>query len=345
MTDLEGGAQVKLYETKSRIWSINYQKETDSLLWYDNKEEIFYQYSLKNNRIESKIKVDSDSRYSLTYPIDNKNILGLIYPFSHNIYKFDLASQNIELASKFDGRFASFIGENLVFLSNDGESIKLNTVFKDGKVKSKKVSFSYRDFKISSDSQEAFGVSESEIEILNYEDLSVKDIITPKGDLISVNYLLDKNIGYIVQDKPSANSSSYIFNRSNSNSILLPVKNAVWFGQLPNNKLIFLNNLDMLIFFDISTGEQTKGFKVNKSAYKHSLSASQNKLYHSTGKTVYEYDFSESFSVSPKKVFEISKAEDVILDVNFSSSGSTLTLEIVELVNNGLEILSPEKSD
>ncbi len=345
MTDLEGGAQVKLYETKSRIWSINYQKETDSLLWYDNKEEIFYQYSLKNNRIESKIKVDSDSRYSLTYPIDNKNILGLIYPFSHNIYKLDLTSQSIEQTSRVNGRFANFVGENLVFLSNDGESIKLNTVFKDGKVKSKKVSFSYRDFKISSDSQEAFGVSESEIEILNYEDLSVKEVINPEGNFISASYLLNKNIGYIVKDESGASTRSYIFNRSNSNSILLPVKNAVWFGQLPNNKLIFLNNLDMLIFFDLSTGEQTKGFKVKKSAYKHSLSASQNKLYHSTGKTVYEYDFSESFSVSPKKVFEIIKAEDVILDVNFSSSGSTLTLEIVELVNNEPVILSPEKSD
>ena len=345
MTDLEGGAQVKLHEAKNRIWTINYNNETDSLLWYDNNEEIFYQYSLKNNRIESKIKVDSDSRYSLTYPIDNKSILGLIYPFSHNIYKLDLTSQSIEQTSRVNSRFASFVGENLVFLSNDGESIKLNTVFKDGKVKSKKVSFSYRDFKISSDSQEAFGVSESEIEILNYEDLSVKDIITPKGDLISVNYLLDKNIGYIVQDKPSANSSSYIFNRSNSNSILLPVKNAVWFGQLPNNKLIFLNNLDMLIFFDISTGEQTKGFKVNKSAYKHSLSASQNKLYHSTGKAVYEYDFSESFSVTPKKVFEISTAEDVIRDIEFSSSEKILSLEIVELVNNELVRLSLEKSD
>lgn len=345
MTDLEGGAQIKLYETKSRIWTINYNNETDSLLWYDNRKELFYQYSLNNNRIVSKTKVHSRSRYSATYPINNNSVLGLIYPFTHNIYKFDLASQNFERVSKFDSKFASFIGENLVFLSNDGESTKLNTVFKDGKVKSKKVSFSYRDFKISSDSKEAFGVSESEIEILNYEYLSVKDVITPKGDLISVNYLLDKNIGYIVQDKPSANSSSYIFNRSNSNSILLPVKNAVWFGQLRNNKLIFLNNLDMLIFFDLSTGEQTKGFKVKKSAYKHSLSASQNKLYHSTGKTVYEYDFSESFSVSPKKVFEISKAEDVILDVNFSSSGNTLTLEIVELVNNELVRLSLEESD
>ena len=336
MTDLEGGAQVKLHEAKNRIWLINYQKETDSLLWYDNNEEIFYQYSLKNNRIESKIKVDSDSRYSLTYPIDNKSILGLIYPFSHNIYKLDLTSQNIELASKFDSRFASFIGENLVFLSNDGESIKLNTVFKDGKVKSKKVSFSYRDFKISSDSQEAFGVSESEIEILSYEDLSVKDVITPKGDLISVNYLLDKNIGYIVQDESGASTRSYIFNRSNSKSILLPVKNAVWFGQLRNNKLIFLNNLDMLIFFDLSTGEQTKGFKVNPSVYKHSLSTSQNKIYHSTGKEVYEYDFSESTDTSPKEVFKVGKVKKFVRDIEFSSSENILSLEIVELGNNEL---------
>ena len=345
MTDLEGGAQVKLYETKSRIWSINYQKETDSLLWYDNKEEIFYQYSLKNNRIESKIKVDSDSRYSLTYPIDNKSILGLIYPFSHNIYKLDLTSQSIEQTSRVNSRFASFVGENLVFLSNDGESIKLNTVFKDGKVKSKKVSFSYRDFKISSDSQEAFGVSESEIEILSYEDLSVKDVITPKGDLISVNYLLDKNIGYIVQDESGASTRSYIFNRSNSKSILLPVKNAVWFGQLRNNKLIFLNNLDMLIFFDLSTGEQTKGFKVNPSVYKHSLSTSQNKIYHSTGKEVYEYDFSESTDTSPKEVFKVGKVKKYVRDIEFSSSENILSLEIVELGNNELVRLSLEKSD
>ena len=345
MTDLEGGAQVKLHEAKNRIWLINYQKETDSLLWYDNKEEIFYQYSLKNNRIESKIKVDSDSRYSLTYPIDNKSILGLIYPFSHNIYKLDLTSQSIEQTSRVNSRFASFVGENLVFLSNDGESIKLNTVFKDGKVKSKKVSFSYRDFKISSDSQEAFGVNESEIEILSYEDLSVKDVITPKGDLISVNYLLDKNIGYIVQDESGASTRSYIFNKSNSKSILLPVKNAVWFGQLRNNKLIFLNNLDMLIFFDLSTGEQTKGFKVNQSVYKHSLSTSQNKIYHSTGKEVYEYDFSESTDTSPKEVFKVGKVKKYVRDIEFSSSENILSLEIVELGNNELVRLSLEKSD
>jgi hypothetical protein len=345
MTDLEGGAQVKLYETKNRIWTINYNNETDSLLWYDNKEEIFYQYSLNNNRIESKIKVDSASSYSITYPINNKNILGLIYPFSHNIYKLDLTSQSIEQTSRVNSRFASFVGENLVFLSNDGESIKLNTVFKDGKVKSKKVSFSYRDFKISSDSQEAFGVSESEIEILSYEDLSVKDVITPKGDLISVNYLLDKNIGYIVQDESGASTRSYIFNKSNSKSILLPVKNAVWFGQLRNNKLIFLNNLDMLIFLDLSTGEQTKGFKVNPSVYKHSLSTSQNKIYHSTGKEVYEYDFSESTDTSPKEVFKVGKVKKYVRDIEFSSSENILSLEIVELGNNELVRLSLEKND
>ena len=345
MTDLEGGAQVKLYETNSRIWSINYQKETDSLLWYDNIEEIFYQYSLKNKSIKSKIKVDSDSRYSLTYPIDNKNILGLIYPFSHNIYKLDLTSQNIERASKIDSRFASFIGENLVFLSNDGESIKLNTVFKDGKVKSKKVSFSYRDFKISPDSQEAFGVNESEIEILNYENLSVKEVINPEGNFISASYLLDKNIGYIVQDESDASTRSYIFNRSNSKSILLPVKNAVWFGQLQNSKLVFLNNLGVLIYFDLSTGEKTTGLEVKQSAFKHSLSTSQNKIYHSTGKEVYEYDFSESTDISPKEVFKVGKVEKIIRDIEFSSSENILSLEIVELGNNELVRLSLNKSE
>ncbi|MBH0022022.1 winged helix-turn-helix domain-containing protein [Pseudoalteromonas sp. SWXJ133] len=345
MTDLEGGAQIKLFETKNRIWSINYQKETDSLLWYDNTEEIFYQYSLNNNRIKSKTKVHSRSRYSATYPINNNNVLGLIYPFFHNVYRLDLTSKNFERVSKYDSRFASSIGENLVFLSNDGESIKLNTVFKDGKVKSKKVSFSYRDFKISSDSQEAFGVNESEIEILNYENLSVRDVITPKGNLISASYLLDKNIGYIVQDESGASTHSYIFNRVNSKSILLPVNNALWFGQLQNNKIVFLNNLGMLIFFDLSTGVQTTGLEVKQSTYKHSLSINKNKVYHSTGKAIYEYDFAESVDILPKKVFEVSNAEDVILNVNSSSSDSTLTLEIVELLNNELVRLSLEKSD
>ena len=345
MTDLEGGAQVKLYEAESRIWSINYQKETHSLLWYDNTEKVFYQYSLKNNRIESKTIVDSNSSYSVTYPINDKSILGLVYPFAHNIYRLDLTSKDFERVSKIDSRFANFIGENVVFLSNDGEFIKLNMVFRDGKATSKKVSFKYRDFKISSDSQEAFGVNESEIEILNYEDLSTKNVINLKGNLISASYLLDKNIGYIVQDGSGTNSRSYIFNRDNSKSILLPVKNAVWFGQLQNNKLVFLNNLGMLIFFDLSTGEQTKSLKVKQSAYKHSLSTNKNTVYHSTGKAIYEYDFSESPDISHKKVFEVSKVEDVILNVNSSSTEGILSLEIVEFANNELVRLSQERSD
>ena len=345
MTDLEGGSQVKLYEADSRIWSINYQKETDSLLWYDNTEEVFYQYSLINNHIKSKIKVDSDSIYSLTYPINNNNILGLTYPFSHNIYRLDLTSKNLKRISKTRSRLVNTIGENVVFFSKDKGKIKLNTAFKDGKVTSKRVSFRYRNFQVSPDTQEAFGVNENEIEIFKYEDLSVKNVITPKGNLISTGYLLDKNIGYIVQEGSGANTSSYIFNRSNSKSILLPVKNAVWFGQLQNNKLVFLNNLGMLIFFDLSTGEQTKGLKVKQSAYKHSLSTNQNKVYHSTGKAIYEYDFSKSADTLPNKVFEVSKAEDIIRDIEFSSSEKILSLEIVELVNNELVRLSLEKSD
>lgn len=345
MTDLEGGAQVKLHEAGSRIWSINYQKETDSLLWYDNTEEVFYQYSLINNQIKSKIKVDSDSSYSLTYPINNNNILGLTYPFSHNIYRLDLTSKNLKRISKTRSRLVNTIGENVIFFSKDKGTIKLNTAFNDGEVTSKRVSFRYRNFQVSPDTQEAFGVNENEIEIFKYEDLSVKNVITPKGNLISTGYLLDKNIGYIVQEGSGANTSSYIFNRSNSKSILLPVKNAVWFGQLQNNKLVFLNNLGVLTFFDLSTGEQTKGLKVTQSAYKHSLSTNQNKVYHSTGKAIYEYDFSKSADTLPNKVFQVSKAEDIIRDIEFSSSENILSLEIVELVNNELVRLSLEKSD
>jgi len=108
---------------------------------------------------------------------------------------------------------------------------------------------------------------------------------------------------------------------------------------------MYIYNLDMLIFFDLSTGEQTKGFKVNPSVYKHSLSTSQNKIYHSTGKEVYEYDFSESTDTSPKEVCKVGKVKKYVRDIEFSSSENILSLEIVELGNNELVRLSLEKND
>lgn len=344
ITDLEGGGQIKLYETKNRIWTINYHEESDSLLWFDNVEGILYQFSLKNNRIEKKVKVNSGSLYSLTYPINQAVILGLVYPFSHNIYKLNLFTLNFERVSKQKSKFVNIVGDKILFFSQNGKLNNLKIYNKEGAIKSRVVNKDYKKFKVSSYSEEAFGISNNGIEILNYKNFSVKEIISLGKSIISANYLQEDNIGYIIQDQNSKNSYSYIYNRKNSKSVLLPVKNAIWFEQLEDNKYIFLNNLDDLIFFDLSTGELKSGTKVNKANYQHSLAVYDNKLYHSTGNIIYEYDFSVGKDVEPRKVYEIDETKYFISDIIFSNFNNSLVMEVFELENNELVRLSLENS-
>ncbi|ASM51622.1 hypothetical protein PESP_a3875 [Pseudoalteromonas espejiana DSM 9414] len=343
MTDLEGGDQVKLYETKNRIWTVNYDANSDSLIWYDNVDKVLYDYSLRRNRIAGKVKVDSLSTYSLTFPISQNKILGLTYPFSHNVYKLDLSSAAFERVSSHRSKFSNFVDESIVFFSQSENENSLYTIDKNNKITSKPANLIYQGFLVSKNSKEALGFDQRKIEILDYKNLSMKHIIESTDNLISVEYLKENNIGYIAYGGSGNKSQSYIYNRSSSKSTLLPIKNAVWFAQLANNKFVFLNNLDELLFFDLSTGTQKKGGKINKSSYKNSFSIAGNKLFHSNGSRIYEYDYSKGIEVKPLEVYSIDNKKYFISNIQASNSGKELLLEVLELENNELVRLTLDK--
>ena len=341
ITDLEGGDQVKLYETKNRIWTINYDQNTDSLLWFDNLDSIFYQYSLKNDRIVKETVLEGSNYYSVTYPISLKQILGLIYPFAHNTYSLDLTSQKIYQVSSRASKFGHMSGDDILYISKNSETGNLNIYKQDKIFSSKIINTDYKDLIVSPDSEEALGVKYNEIEILNYNDLSIKKVIKMDDSLLSVEYLNNGNIGYVVQGKDSTSNLSYIYNNRNSKSVLLPIENAVWFNQLTNSKLLFLNNLDELLLFDLSSGVEKTGCKVNGAAYKHSFSLEENMLYHSNGKSIYKYNFSAGACMVPQEVYEI---DDVyaISEINYSSANNVLILDMIKITENELVRLTLE---
>ena len=95
ITDIEGGAQTHLYTTKNRIWTLKYNQELDSLLWYDNVDNILFQYSLSEQKLLSKTAMQGVSPYSMTLPISPNEILAFQYPYNTDINKIDLNNFNL----------------------------------------------------------------------------------------------------------------------------------------------------------------------------------------------------------------------------------------------------------
>ena len=340
LTDAEGGAQVKLYETKNRIWNLNYNNSSDSLLWFDNKENILYEYSFITNEVKENLLVNVEHRYSSTAPISPNEILALIYPFQNSIYELDIATSKALKVSKSKSRFASYYNDKLAYLVLGKDFNELIFNNSDGNEDKIKITSKYNDVIVSPTSEYILGVKDSSIDIIRQNDSSIFRKIQADDTIISVEYLDDGKVGYIVKGESRLGNVSYIYDPVNSKNILLPINNAVWFEQLTSTKFIYLNNLDELAFFDSNAGIKNTDFKLEKAYYKHSLSLDNGKIYHSNGKSIFEIDIVNNLEVTGSKIHEVDGNKFFINDISFSSANNAIAIEMIEMVENELVMLT-----
>lgn len=339
ITDIEGGAQTHLYTTKNRIWTLKYNQELDSLLWYDNVDNILFQYSLSEQKLLSKTAMQGVSPYSMTLPISPNEILAFQYPYNTDINKIDLNNFNLSDASIG----THLISQILPQVTNNGDifflrsknNIGANRTYKlqvlDEATKS---SIAFNPLlRVSRDGEEALRITTKAIEIRDTELINLKESIQVNGTLVNTEFLINKNIGFIVRGSHSSSTSSYVYDRTTKKSVILPISNAVWFDQLSTTKYIFLSAQNKLQIFDSWKNVVIKELELNPVKYRHSLSLDGNKLLHSDGINVFLYDFSLGFDTAPQVVFKGENAR-VIRSIDYNEAVNSVFIGLLTAHNN-----------
>lgn len=344
ITDIEGGAQTHLYTTKNRIWTLKYNQELDSLLWYDNVDNILFQYSLSEQKLLSKTAMQGVSPYSMTLPISPNEILAFQYPYNTDINKIDLNNFNLSDTSIGTHLISQILPQvtnngDIFFLSRKNNiganhTYKLQALDKATNTINTKSSIAFNPLlRVSRDGEEALRITTKRIEIRDTELINLKDSIQVNGTLVNTEFLINKNIGFIVRGSQSSRTSSYVYDRTTKKSVILPISNAVWFDQLSTTKYIFLSAQNKLKIFDSWKNVVIKELELNSVKYRHSLSLDGNKLLHSDGINVFLYDFSLGFNAAPQVVFKGEKSR-VIRSIDYNEAVNSVFIGLLTAHNN-----------
>lgn len=338
IADTEGGAQTHLYTTKNRIWSLNYDQKSNSLLWYDNVDNILYQYSLVSQKLLQKVSMQGVSGYSTTLPLSPSEMLATQYPYTRHIYQLSLDALNLEdIAPENINTFNAQNTNNgyIYYLLNDAQIKRLavlDTATGTVSIKSNIIDFSI--MKVSSDGEELLALKNNVIDIRDTAELSLKDTITVDGNIVNVEYLNNKNIGYILRGDTATSNTAYLYDRATKKSMLLPISNPVWFEQLSTSKFIFLSAQNKLQIFDSWNNLITHEFELNSVLYKHSFALNDNKLFHSDGSNIYLYDLNLGFKANAELIYTLKVG--LITQLSYAKELGTLAFTTITINNNKL---------
>ncbi|MBQ4859849.1 winged helix-turn-helix domain-containing protein [Pseudoalteromonas sp. MMG007] len=344
ITGIEGGAQTHLYTTKNRIWTLKYNQELDSLLWYDNVDNILFQYSLSEQKLLSKTSMQGVSTYSMTLPISPYKILAFQYPYDADINKIDLNNFNLSDTTISTPSISQILPQltnngDIFFLSGKNNigadrTYKLQALDEATNTINTKSSIAFNLLlRVSRDGEEALRVTTKAIEIHDTELINLKDSIQVNGTFVNTEFLINKNIGFIVRGSHSSSNSSYVYDRTTKKSVILPISNAVWFDQLSTTQYIFLSAQNKLQIFDSWKNKVITELDLNPVKYRHSLSLDGNKLFHSDGINVFLYDFSLGFNTAPQVIYKGENSR-VIRSINYNEAVNSLFVGLISSHNN-----------
>ncbi|MCG7537729.1 winged helix-turn-helix domain-containing protein [Pseudoalteromonas sp. OOF1S-7] len=337
MTDLDGGNQVKLYDTDNRIWSLSYEKKHNALIWFDNVENILFTYSLDKKKVISAAKLPNTVKYASNQPLSHDELLAVTYPFLQDVYT--LSPQGGELHplinSEFDDIHAADFEDSVIFLRQQGGLRSIYRKSPDGQYEALALPASnYESIHYSAQRQELLVRYNNKLETYDAKTLELSDSISVDGTIVSAEYLEEDNIGYSVVDAKTLRGKAFMHSLDSDKSIALPIERPLWFGQLNSQFYASLSSHDEVSLYDINTGEKADRIELSKAKYKHSITAGNGALYHSDGETVFRINFGEQ---QPKQeIYKVDSSSFVIDRIRFSQKTNALYLDIIEVVENQL---------
>ncbi|AOT10085.1 winged helix-turn-helix domain-containing protein [Pseudoalteromonas luteoviolacea] len=336
MTDPDGGDQIKLYESRSRIWALNYDDESDSVTWFDNSKNVLYRFSLLENRLINLQKLKTEQSYAEYETLSSGELLMTSYPFNLDVYTLDLNSNEFQplIQSNREDRNAIKVPNGFLFLTRLSTLQRLNWMTSDGKVQPLGLPDSdFKSIRYNSKDDELLVHYTNKIEIYKLSDLTLKYARSISGTIVSVEYLNDDEISYTVVDETKISSKAYVLSSSDKKVRELPTQSILWLDRLSDDKLVTLSSNDTLSVFDLKTGDVTYQLDLPPAKYRHSVAVSNGYIYHSDGESIYKIDLSSTGDF--ESIYTVNESQFFIDDIRRSDS-EHLILDVIEVVENQL---------
>ncbi|WP_125721995.1 winged helix-turn-helix domain-containing protein [Pseudoalteromonas rubra] len=345
MTDLDGGNQVKLYDTDNRIWSLSYEKKHNTLIWFDNVENILFTFSLEKKKVTSAAKLPNTVKYASNQPLSHSELLAVTYPFLQGIYSLNPQSGELHpvVDSKFDDIQAADFDDSVIFLRQEGSLRSIYRKSPDGQYEALALPASdYESIHYNPQRRELLVRYKNKLETYNAQTLSLLGSISVDGTIVSAEYLGEQSIGYSVVDARTLRGNAFIHSLDTDKSIALPIERPLWFGQLDKQFYASLSSHDEVSLYDINTGEKADRIELSKAKYKHSIAAGNGVLYHSDGETVFKINFGAQ--QTRQELYKVDSSSFVIDRISFSHQTNSLYLDMIKVVENQLvkaDIIAP----
>ncbi|MBD1581836.1 winged helix-turn-helix domain-containing protein [Pseudoalteromonas sp. S16_S37] len=337
MTDLDGGDQVKLLESPSRIWSVNYDAESDLILWFDNKKNIVYGYSLSQRKLVKKDQLNTSQSYAIFQFIDKDEMLIVSYPFISYIYTLDFNNKavNADIQLSLGSMGPIKFKQGYLVITDDGAGKVVTQVDKNGNSEVLAIPpGDISNIRYYEQKDLLLVHHRRKIDIYQYSDLSLVDSISADGAIISAEFLSDTEVGYVVLGEHKVKSSSYKYSLKFKSNTSIPAQNSVWIGRLDDETLISLSSNDTVVLYDINSGTTIQSFDLPKARYMHSIAVGNGYIYHSDGKRIYRIDRDKENAV--EEVYEVEASRYVIRSISYSPHNKALWMNIIETNENQL---------
>ncbi|WP_261594185.1 winged helix-turn-helix domain-containing protein [Pseudoalteromonas holothuriae] len=337
MTDPDGGNQIKLLESSSRIWSVNYDVESDLLLWFDNVKNIVFGYSLSKRKLVKKEKLNTSQSYAIFQFLSQNEILMVSYPFVSYIYTLDpdkgAMSADIQLSA---GSISPIkFKQGYMVLTTQGSDRVVTQVDNNGNSHVLEIPpGDIRSIRYHEKDDLLLVHYRRSIEIYRYSDLSLVDSIEVSSGIISAEFLNHSEVGYVVLDEHKVNSSSYKYSLKSKKNVPIPTLNTLWIGGLDDNTLISLSSNDTILLYEMNTGKTLQEFDLPKARYRHSIAVGDSYIYHSDGARVYRIDPSKKGNA--EEIYSIDTAKYVIKDISYTVHNDALWMNVIEVNENQL---------
>ncbi|MBQ4879737.1 winged helix-turn-helix domain-containing protein [Pseudoalteromonas luteoviolacea] len=336
MTDPDGGNQVKIYDSASRIWGLSYDEKTEQLVWFNNAENVVYGFSLNEMRLVKAQKLLTDQSYANYEILNSRDLLMTSYPFVLDIYRLNTQNDALEplINSKREDSKAVEVPEGFLFLTRLGDVQQIHQMNRDGKVKLLGLpNAKYKALRYNQTTNELLVQYARKIEVYNLSDLSLTMSKSVDGTLVSVEYLNDEEISYTVIDEQKVNSSAYVWSSVDGHVRKLPMQSTLWLDRLNEDTLITLSSNDIISAFDLHSGEVIHRVELLPAKYKHSVAILDGTIYHSNGKRIFKIDFSSDVPI--ETIHTVNDPKLFIEQIRGSKSGQ-LIADIIRTVDNQL---------
>lgn len=337
MTDLDGGNQIKLYESANRIWAVNYDAEHDLVSWFDNSANQLYRFSLAQKRLHSVEQLQTEQQYASSQILDSNTLLMVSYPFQADVFLLDQQTLGLTelIASPLEDTSATEVGDEFLFLTRQGDQRIVRKQQSDGQIVPLALpQDNYTALRYNSASDHLLVQYKDKIDVYKLSEMTLADSINAQGVVVAAEFIGPHELGYVVVDDHKVKSRVFSYSLTEKKVTPLPTSDSLWIGRLDDEHLVSLSSSDKVVLYNIQSGEITRTIDLPQVKYKHTLAIGEGDIYHSDGETIYKLDFSAPSVIS--EFYHIDTSKYVISNMKYSQKRGGLILDLIEVVENQL---------